>query len=652
MQRFDLQRPGVKPMLLLAIGSALLPLWLKVPAWVGVASALVLLSATNVGSRLPRWLLILSVLAATVGVVMQHRGLFTRDAGLSLIVLMASFKLLELKSYRDAMLVSALSFFLTFVGLLFYQSLSVALYLFLLLPLHTATVLVLHRLDGWRGLLVLAKDSGRFVLLALPLVALLYVFFPRLSAPLWRLPGSGVTGPTDSMTIGDVQSLALSDELAFRVKFTGAPPPEKQRYWRGTVLADFDGLTWNVGMPQAAETIEPLGAPIRYQIALEPTRLRWLYALDVPQTVDSPLQARRTWNATLLTYGFIRQRVDYSVESVLNYRLGADATDKDLATYLRLPDGGNPQSRQWAEALRARYPDATAYAQALLRQINQDNFWYSLQVPELSEDTVDDFWFNHKRGYCEHYANAVTFLLRAGGVPARVVVGYQGGEWNPYGNFLTVRHLDAHAWLEFWRAGDGWIRLDPTAAVSPLRIDQSYLDRIARRDSLMSFSGWDSVATLTGDASNWALVEWWQQANRWFEANVVQFNADAQRDWLENLGLPKLSMADLVRILVIGLLLLLAISAWLILRSRPVRDPVARLYAAFCAKLARAGIRREPHETPQDFLRRAQRAFPAERGELRAFVDAYIALRYGAGGSYRELAQQWRRLRWRRLKAL
>ncbi|HEX4911012.1 MAG TPA: transglutaminase domain-containing protein, partial [Permianibacter sp.] len=259
---------------------------------------------------------------------------------------------------------------------------------------------------------------------------------------------------------------------------------------------------------------------------------------------------------------------------------------------------------------------------------------------------------NHKRGYCEHYANAVTFLLRAGGVPARVVVGYQGGEWNPYGNFLTVRHLDAHAWLEFWRAGDGWIRLDPTAAVSPLRIDQSYLDRIARRDSLMNFSGWDSVVTLTGDATDWTLVKWWQQANRWFEANVVQFNADAQRDWLENLGLPKLSMADLVRILVIGLLLMLAISAWLILRSRPVRDPVARIYAAFCAKLARAGIRREPHETPQDFLRRAQRAFPAERGELRAFVEAYVTLRYGTGGSQRELAQQWRRLRWRRLKAL
>ena len=172
MQRFDLQRPRVKPMLLLAIGTGLLPLWLKVPAWVGIASALVLVSATNVGSRLPRWLLLVAVLAASVGVVMQHRGLFTRDAGLSLIVLMASFKLLELKSYRDAMLISALSFFLTFVGLLFYQSLSVALFLFLLLPLHTATVLVLHRLDGWRGLLVLAKDSGRFVLLALPLVKL------------------------------------------------------------------------------------------------------------------------------------------------------------------------------------------------------------------------------------------------------------------------------------------------------------------------------------------------------------------------------------------------------------------------------------------------------------------------------------------------
>ncbi len=652
MNRFDLDRPGVRPLLLLAIGTALVPLWIKVPVWVAAASALVLLSALGFGKRLPKVLLVIGVLAASAGVVFQHKGLFTRDAGLSLIVLMASFKLLELKSYRDAVLISALGFFLTFVGLLFHQTLAVALYLFLLLPLHTATVLVMQRLDGWRGLLVLAKDSGRFVLLALPLVALLYVFFPRLSAPLWRLPGSGVTGPTDSMTIGDVQSLVLSDELAFRVKFDGAPPPEYERYWRGTVLADFDGLTWSVGMPQAPESVTPIGDTIRYQVALEPTRLRWLYALDVPQSVDSPLRARRTWNASLLTYGFVRQRVDYRVKSVLDYRLGADMAPDDLQLYLRLPASGNPQARAFASALRAEHSDATAFAEALLRTINRENFWYSLQVPELAEDTVDDFWFNHKRGFCEHYANAVTFLLRAGGVPARVVVGYQGGDWNPYGEFLTVRHLDAHAWLEFWRAGDGWVRLDPTAAVSPARIDQSYLDRIARRDSLMSFEGWDSVSTGTGAVADGLVTRWWENANRWFEANVVQFNADAQRNWLEQLGLPSMSMAELIRLLVFGLLFLMLLSAWLILRSRPVRDPVAKVYAAFCNKLARAGIRREPHETPQAFLRRAQRAFPAERAHLRAFIDSYVALRYGERGSLTELRARWRQMRWRRLKAL
>ncbi|NQD38672.1 DUF3488 domain-containing transglutaminase family protein [Permianibacter sp. IMCC34836] len=652
MKRFELDRPGVRPLLLLAISAALLPLWLKTPAWVGAVSALVLLSALGVGKRLPRWLLLSLVIAASAGVVFQHKGLFTRDAGLSLIVLMASFKLLELKNYRDAMLISALTFFLSFVGLLFYQSLAVALYLFLLLPLHTAAVLVLHRLEGWRGLLVLAKDSGRFVLLALPLVALLYLFFPRLSAPLWRLPGSGVTGPTDSMTIGDVQSLVLSDELAFRVKFDGPPPPENERYWRGTVLADFDGLAWTVGMPQAPEKIESLGPVQRYKVALEPTRLRWLYALDIPQTVDSPLQTRRAWNATLLTYSFVRQRVDYSVESLLKYRLGADATEKQLQPYLALPDSGNPQARQYARQLRQRHPDPLQFTEQLLRTIHTDNYWYTLQVPELSEDIVDDFWFNKKRGFCEHYANAVTFLLRAGGVPARVVVGYQGGEWNPYGEFLTVRHLDAHAWLEFWQQDKGWTRLDPTAAISPARIDESYLQRIAKRDALMAFEGWDSVANTVADAGGWAVTQWWQEANRWFEANVSQFNADLQQDWLQNLGLPKLSMADMVRILVFGVLTLMFASAWFILRARPIRDPVARVYAAFCAKLARAGIRREPHETPQDFLRRAQRAFPAERGELRAFIDCYLALRYAEIGSLRELHAQWRRLRWRRLKVL
>lgn len=646
-----LRRPGVRTLLLIAIGATLLPLWFKVPVWVAAFSVLTLLSAAGFGSRLPRYLLLGFVLIATIAVVVQHRGLFTKEAGLSLIVLMASFKLLELRADRDAILLSALSFFLLFVAMLFHRALAVNLYLFALLPLCTAAIMAMYRLDGWRGMKRLGRDSGKFVLLAVPIMLVAYVFFPRLAAPLWRLPGSGVTGPTDSMTIGDVQSLVLSDELAFRVRFQGEAPPEQQRYWRGTVLADFDGLTWTVGMPQAPESFEALGPLYQFDIQLQPHRLRWLYALDVPVSVESPINARRTWNYTLMTSSFVRDAVNYRGTGYTSFRLGADLDERSQAYHLRLPETGNPQSRAYARTLAQRYPDAKARVRALMTEVNQDNFWYSLSVPELAEDIVDDFWFNHKRGFCEHYANAVTFILRASGIPSRVVVGYQGGEWNEYGKFITVKHRDAHAWLEYWVPGEGWLRLDPTAAISPLRIDQSWLDRVSTRDSEFVFDDWSDFGKRAKEVP-FALVQWWSEANRWYEANVVQFNADTQREWLKDLGFPEMDKTELVRVLVFTLLALMLLSAAVIMRGRMNHDPVARLYAAYCAKLARYGVIRAPGETPYSFLLRAQRQLPAERARLRKFVECYVKLRYQSEGRYSELRRQWWAMKFRRFRAL
>ncbi|QGX41145.1 transglutaminase TgpA family protein [Permianibacter aggregans] len=646
-----LERPGVKALLLIAIGATLLPLWFKVPLWVAGFSALTLLSATGLGSKLPRYLLLVMVLGATAAVVVQHRGLFTKEAGLSLIVLMASFKLLELRANRDAVLLSALTFFLLFVAMLFHRDLAVNLYLFALLPVCTAAVLAMYRVDGWRGMKRLSRESGKFLLLALPIMIVAYMFFPRLAAPLWRLPGSGVTGPTDSMTIGDVQSLVLSDELAFRVKFQGTPPPESQRYWRGTVLSDFDGLTWTVGMPQAPESFEPLGPVQRQDIQMQAHRLRWLYALDVPVEVQSPIPARRVWNYTLMTNSFVREAVNYKAESYTQFRLGAELDERSQDYHLRLPAGGNPRSRDYAAQLATRFPEPKARVRAVLTEINQDEFWYTLSVPELAEDIVDDFWFNHKRGFCEHYANAVTFILRASGIPARVVVGYQGGEWNEYGQFLTLHHRDAHAWLEYWVAGEGWLRIDPTAAISPARIDQTWLDRVATRDSEFEFSDWEAFSKQAKEAPPF-LVEWWTTANRWYEANIVQFNEDTQREWLKNLGLPEMSKGQLVQVLVFTLLTLMLISAIVIMRARINADPVARTYAAYCAKLARYGVMRAPGETPYALLRRAQRKLPGERAELREFVDYYVRLRYEGIGDYAGLRQRWWKLRFRRLRAV
>lgn len=646
-----LERPGVKTLLLIAVGACLLPLWLKVPTWVSSFSVLTLLAALLPSHRIPRWVLLGFVLAATAGVWLQHRSLFTKESGLSLIVLMASFKLLELKLDRDAILLSALSFFMLFVSMLFYQSLAVSLYLFLLLPLCTAVLMAMHRLDGWLGLKRLSKDSSKFVLLALPIMLVLYVFFPRLASPLWRLPNSAMTGPTDSMTVGDVQSLVLSDELAFRARFHGAKPANADLYWRGTVLSEFDGLTWTVGSPQAADVLTEESNIVRYDVQMQPHRLRWLYALDVVRDFESEIQARRVWNAGIMTTGFVRTLSNYKAESALSYKLGVDLTERTLQHYLQLPSDGNPQSRAYAQMLANQYPDAQARVKALMTEINRRNFWYSLEVPELAEDIVDDFWFNHKRGFCEHYANAAAYILRASGIPTRVVVGYQGGEWNEYGNFLTLRHRDAHAWMEYWVAQRGWVRLDPTSAIAPQRVDQSWLDRVANRDSEFQFDAWAEYSAKAKDAP-FIVAQWWQQANRWYEANVVQFNADVQKDWMKSLGLPELNKTQLVQVLVWFVLTLMTISAVIIMRSRVSRDPVSRVYALFCAKLARYGIHRKPHETPLAFLKRAQQKLPNERQRLREFIEAYLAIRYATQGSELALKRAWRKLRWRRLRAV
>ncbi len=643
--RDDLQRPRVRLLLILATFAVLWPLWLKTPLWVAGFSLFTLLVAATPQRNWPRTLLALLVVAATAGVVVQHRSLFSREAGLSLLALMASFKMLELRNARDAMLLIAVAFFLLFAGFLFHTDLLFSGYLLLTVPLLTLALLVLNDRDGWQGVKRLAGDSGRVLLFALPMVLLLYVFFPRLNVPLWRLPGQGATsGLSDEMTIGDVRSLSLNDEPAFRIRFDGQRPPEDKLYFRALTLNSYDGYTWRNRF-LGRDLLTPRGEPLRYEMIREPRRELWLTALDMPLRWAGPNIVQDREGAPRLLIAN-RRREAFQFESALDYRLGDRLDARARAAYTQLP-AGNERSKRWALEQRARFSSDAAFVQFLMQHINSNDYWYTLSPPEFAEDIVDDFWFNKTRGFCEHYANAVAVLLRAADVPARVVTGYQGGEWNSYGNFLTVTDANAHAWLEFWSDEQGWQRLDPTAAIAPSRVEADLRQRLRSRESLYALNDWGQLL----DAPVGAFAAGWKAVNDWFEAHVVQFNAGAQRDLLGRLGMPDIDTRTLLRISVFSIIGLLAVAALWLMWSVPRRDRAGRIYAAFQRKLVRNGLPRDASEAPLHLLQRATHHFPRQRREIAALIRAYCACRYG-GADDSALRAAWRALRFQRLQTL
>src|SRR5207247_709262 len=303
---------------------------------------------------------------------------------------------------------------------------------------------------------------------------LLFFLFPRVQGPLWGMPQdaySGVTGLSETMSPGSISSLSLSDAIAFRVKFETGPPSRAQLYWRGPVLSDFDGLAWRVGLPQLRRnmSIEATGSPVDYEVTLEPHNRNWMFALEMPARL--PPSARLTSEYLVISLTPIRSRIRYEMRSFPKFQAASGANPEDLALALRLPRGVNPRSLALAREWRESLADNSAIVRRAIEFFRGSRFEYTLQPPALGQNSVDEFLFDTKQGFCEHFASSFVFLMRAAGVPARVVTGYQGGDTNPVDGYMVVRQADAHAWAEVWLAENGWTRVDPTAAAVPVRIE-------------------------------------------------------------------------------------------------------------------------------------------------------------------------------------
>jgi transglutaminase-like putative cysteine protease len=624
-----------------ALAVCLLPHLPRLPIWIGVLTAACMgwrLAAALNGWRPPgRGLRIVLAAGGFAGVIASYGTVNGVEAGSALLVVMMDMKLLETWRRRDYQVLMFIAYFLILSQLLYGPEMWTLPWMALAVWVATVSLLQSVRVAAPLPATVAGGLVARMLLFALPIMAALFLLFPRVPGPFWSMPtrsGSASTGLTDEMSPGAISALSQSNEVAFRVSFDGPIPPPTQRYWRGPVLHHFDGATWREprGLPDKTDGLYPAGTPVQYRVTLEPHNRPWLLALDYPEfwtaygvfrSADYQLLARRP----------VDQLKAYDVRSYPDARTDVALPATLRALDLRLPRERNPRTRELARVLRAEFPNDRGLLYAVLARFRDEPFVYTLQPPALTgADPVDEFMFGTRRGFCEHYASAFTVLMRAAGIPARVVTGYQGGEVNPLSRRMTVRQSDAHAWSEVWLEGEGWVRVDPTAAVAPERIELSLADALPYGERLPGQflrslpglerlrQGWDAV-----DAA-------W---NEW----VLGYGPERQLALLRSLGMADPNWRGLA--IVLGLMIaamLTVVMVWLARRYRPPPpDETQRLYLRFQSRLAKRGLRRHQWEGPVDFAERAARLRPADARSIGGITRSYVRLRYGAGAGPAEL---------------
>jgi len=620
------------PWLLLTLAWLIAPHLEHLPLWITLlclALGIWRWVAARRNTPLPsKWLLLALAGAAGFGVLLTFNTITGRDAGVALLIVMLSLKLMEMRSVRDGIVVIFLGYFLVITNFLYTQTIAMGLYMLVAVLAITATLIGLNQpvptLTARRKIRLAAILLGQ----GLPLMIILFVFFPRAPSPLWGKPDpalSATTGLSNSMTPGDISRLGLSGAVAFRAEFSGAPPEPQTRYWRGPVFWQYDGRTWTAGPPRrpTAVTLYVEGKPVTYTITLEPHQRRWLFALDFPITL--PPSSSMTDDFQVLAAAPARQRLRYELTSQTDYRVETELHPRARKHALQLPPGYNPQAVRLAASWRERAASDRAIVDMALDMYTNQPFSYTLSPPRLGVHAVDDFLFDSRRGFCEHYAGSFVFLMRAAGIPARVVTGYQGGEHNPIGNYLIVRQSDAHAWAEVWLEGQGWVRIDPTARIAPQRIEveSGLLAALPAGEVLPLFARMD-FDLLRQVRFGWDMVNYnW---HKW----VLGYSHKRQHELLSKLGMGLDTVRGMAYAMLLGLGgLMLVFAAAMLWRLRDApRDPVVAAYRRFCAKLAGVGLVRRAEEGPGDYAARVAEARPELAASVERITGLYVALRY------------------------
>ncbi len=558
----------------------------------------------------PRWVLVVAMAAGIGLTALTYHSVLGREASVTLVTLLAGLKTLELRARRDAFVITSLGFFLVLTQFLYSQSLPMAALMLIAVLGLLSTLVLAERPTGRPSIGSAMKTATKSVLIGLPLMLALYLLFPRMG-PLWSLPSDAGqrTGLSDSITLGTVAELALDDSIAMRLRFTRSTLPPQRLYFRGPVLDQFDGTSWRTSATPKDEAPETLfspasphqAPPIAYQITLEPSRLKVVPLIEGTVTahptppLSEPIlrHSGLNWHSP----GPLLERTQFDAEVQPDLPQGKDLPPQALKHWLELPVGLNPRTLAWAHKTMQRpdlvQADALARSAAVLRHIRENAFRYTLAPgPEptlpngqVDPNLIDRFWIDRQQGFCEHFATAFVVVMRAMNVPSRVVTGFQGAELNPVDGMLVVRNSDAHAWAEVWQVGQGWVRVDPTAAVAPERIDRA---RPALRRS-SNLPG--PLSTL--DPSQWVgLRNYIEAGNHRWNVWVLSYSRKQQLSLLQDWGIENADWPDLLR-LCAGALASFSLGGllWLRLtrprqRHKPWHRPLMRIHRA----LVLAGI--------------------------------------------------------------
>ena len=635
--------------LLAVVGWILLPQVNALPVWASVLAYGVLLwrgwLAWHARPLPGRWWLLAALAVAVAGTLFTHKTILGRDAGLTLVTMLLALKTLELRARRDAFVVFFLGFFAMLGNFFFSQSLLTAVAMVIgLLGLLTALVNA-HMPVGKPPLSESARMAGKMVLLGAPIMAVLFVLFPRMG-PLWGAPNdtsTGRSGLSPTMQIGNIAKLALDDSIALRVRFDlpgGGAPPSWQLYFRGPVLGSFDGREWRSlsAPPDGMQRVQPpadlvvSGPGIRYEVTMEPNQYPWVLAMDAAQEAPD-LPGRRVRMAPDLqwfTNRPISELVRYQATSYADFRHGPLQMTPQLRVFTELPAGYNPRTLQLAADMR-RDPalaqaDTATLVDAAMEKLRTGGFSYTLEPGVYGQHAADEFWFDRKEGFCEHIASSFVVLMRALDIPSRIVTGYQGGDLNSVDGFWTLRQSDAHAWAEVWQAGKGWVRVDPTAAVAPGRIGVAGRLQAPRGVVGNAFATMVSPTVLASIRAGWeALNNGW---NQW----VLNYAQTSQINLLKKIGFTAPSWEDLLRVLA-GLVAGVALVAVVWARwERSRRDPWLQLLDQARQRLQAAGLPLGPAVPARSMAQQARQHFGDAAAPASHWLLQLEMLRYAPGG--------------------
>lgn len=636
----------VRP-LIFAVFVAMAPLVFQLPLWT-VGWCLIIwagiLFQESRGWAAPSKRIRLAAFSIGMAAVLLSAGLkFDGKDFMVMLAVLAGIKPLEINSKRDCMMTILLAYFLVITSLFVFENLVMMLYLFV--SVWVTTGVLIHVNNSRQTIGRQMRLSARLIFGAVPLMLLLFFLFPRFSGGFWGSPWArfSYSGFSSSMGIGDVSKLVLVDATAFSVSFESTVPDVDQLYWRGIIFQRFDGRNWHAvpGLSTRKESVSGENM-VQYSVILEPHGHRNLFVLDLPVSVRTA--ARILEDHTLVARWPIRQRFHYSAASVLKYRQESSHAPSEF--YLQVPLHRNPRTIALAEKWRSTHKTPNALIAAALDYFRSNAFQYTLEPESRGPDSVDQFLFVSRKGFCEHFATAFTLLMRTAGVPTRIVGGYQGGRWNDVGKFLTVRQSDAHVWCEVWLQGQGWLRVDPTMVASPDRIGAG-IESIFDAENLPKFLSanrgkllvdWIDVVKQTWEAVN---IRW----NMWF----MGFSLEDQLSILRKLGM---SASRRALWLLLPILFLLSVVIMILLNrlaaklsQKPSEDRALKIYKRFLRKMARFGMPKMDHQGPMDYARSAVGRYPLLKFEIMAITENYIKLRYGTAAGQDLLGKMHRLVR-------